>query len=160
MKGIIVVLGSPNSDSGELSEIAINRLDRAVNFFMINKNYKILCTGGFGQHFNTTSLPHAKYAADYLQRKGVPEDDILEYIISSNTFEDVLKAKPVVERIDPQNLVIITSDFHMERASILFNKHLQGQNLIFIEVISTLKEECLQKLQEHERSAIKKLSDR
>lgn len=159
MKGIIVVLGSPNSDKGELSEIALNRLKRALSFYKTNKEYKILCTGGFGQHFNTTSLPHAKYAADYLKKSGVPPEDILEYVMSSNTVEDALQAKPVVERFQPQNLVIITSDFHIERASILFNRHLPDQNLLFVEAPSTLDENTLQKLKEHERNAIKKLSD-
>lgn len=157
MKGIIVVLGSPNSESGELSEIALNRLNRTLSFYKINKSYKILCTGGFGQHFNTTSLPHAQYAADYLKRRGVPADDILEYVISSNTVEDALKAKPVVQHYQPQNLVIITSDFHIERASILFSRHLPDHNLIFVEAPSTLDENTLQKLREHEQNAIKKL---
>ena len=156
-KGIIVVLGAPNSDKGELSEIAMNRLDRAVSFWKINKGYKILCTGGFGPHFNTTNQPHAKYATDYLQKKGVPADAILPYVISSNTLDDVLKAKPVIQHYQPQNLIVITSDFHMERAAILFNRHLQEQNLIFIEATSTLDETRLSQLIAHERNAISRL---
>jgi uncharacterized SAM-binding protein YcdF (DUF218 family) len=158
MKGIIVVLGSPNSDKGELSEIAINRLDRAVDFFKINNNYKILCTGGFGKHFNTTSLPHAKYAADYLKQRGVPAEDILEYVISSNTIEDALKTKHIIQNYNFKNLVVITSDFHIERARILFNRYLQDENLIFIEAISTLDERSLKKLIQHEASALKKFT--
>lgn len=158
-KGIIVVLGSPNSDKGELSEIAINRLDQVFAFYKINENYKILCTGGFGPHFNTTSLPHAKYAADYLMQRGVQADDILEFVISSNTIEDARKAQAVLQKYQAQNLVVITSDFHIERASIIFNSYLQDQNLIFVEATSTLDENRLEKLIKHERNAIKKLSE-
>lgn len=157
MKGIIVVLGAPNSDKGELSEIATNRLDKVLCFLKMNTGYKILCTGGFGPHFNTTDQPHAKYAADYLKEKGVPPDDILAYVLSNNTLDDVLKTKPLIQSYKPENLIIITSDFHMERASILFKRHLQDHNLIFIEATSTLDETRLSQLLAHERNALKKL---
>lgn len=157
MQNAIVVLGAPNSDKGELSEMAVNRLDKAIEFYNRNKDYKIICTGGFGEHFNTTSFPHAKYAADYLIKYGVHPDNILEYVISSNTIEDVLKTKSAVENLQVKNLVIITSDFHMQRAKLLFEKHLNDQNLTFIEARSTLDEDVLEKLKEHEKKAILRL---
>jgi uncharacterized SAM-binding protein YcdF (DUF218 family) len=157
MQNIIVVLGSSNSDSGELSETAVNRLGKAVEFYNKNKDYGIICTGGFGEHFNTTSFPHAKYAADYLIKNGVPPDNILEYVISSNTIEDALKTKSLIENLQVKNLVIITSDFHMKRAKLLFKKYLNDQNLTFIEARSTLDKDVLEKLKEHEQKAILKL---
>jgi uncharacterized SAM-binding protein YcdF (DUF218 family) len=158
MKGIIVVLGSPNSVSGELSEIAINRLSKVMDFYLKNSGFKIICTGGFGPHFNMTKLPHARYAADYLKKKGVPDEDILEYILSSNTIEDVKKVKPVIEVYQPEKLVVITSDFHMKRAAILFEEYIKGKHLIFEEAPSTLDAAALRKLNEHEVKAIKRLN--
>jgi uncharacterized SAM-binding protein YcdF (DUF218 family) len=159
MKGIIVVLGSPNSDSGELGEIAINRLNKARGIYLKNPGFfKIICTGGFGPHFNTTPLPHAYYAAKYLRKKGVPDEDILEGIISRNTIEDAKKAKPVIEFYQPERLVLVTSDFHMQRAAILFEKYIKGRRLFFEAAPSTLSKESQQKLQEHEEKAIKKLN--
>ncbi|MBG6062320.1 hypothetical protein IWX83_002118 [Flavobacterium sp. CG_9.1] len=65
MKEILIVLGSPNSDEGKLKDIALDRLNYCVSIFDDKKNL-ILCAGGFGQHFNTTNEPHAKYAMEYL----------------------------------------------------------------------------------------------
>lgn len=91
---------------------------------------------------------------------GVPADDILEFVISSNTYQDALKSKPVLERHLPKNLIVIKSDFHMERACIHFNGHLPNQNLIFIEAVSTLDPNSLQEILKHERNAIKRLAEK
>ena len=151
-------MGAPNDAQGQLSQIALDRLQTAVRFYTHNKDYKILCTGGFGPHFNTTSQPHAYYAARYLIAQGIPATDILPYVLSQNTREDAVQAKPLIGQYMPQQLVVITSDFHMPRASLLFNLYFPDQNLLFVEAKSTLDAETLRKLQEHERQAIKALN--
>jgi uncharacterized SAM-binding protein YcdF (DUF218 family) len=102
MKGIIVVLGSPNSDTGLLSEIALNRLNCAISFYFNNPDYKILCTGGFGTHFNTTQVPHARYAIQYLIENHIDEADITQFALSSNTIEDAILAKSIIDTYKPQ----------------------------------------------------------
>jgi uncharacterized SAM-binding protein YcdF (DUF218 family) len=154
MKGIILVLGAPNSDEGKLSEIAGNRLDATLRFYAHNPEFKIVCTGGSGPHFNNTQTPHAAYAREYLVGKGIPDTAILEYVLSKNTLEDALLAKPLVEKYGPRNIVIITSDFHMKRAGIIFRHVLDKQNLIFVEARSTLDLVSLEKLAAHELEAI------
>ena len=47
-KEVLVVLGSPNSPSGELSDISKSRLDCCRKMF--SKGQLILCTGGWGPH--------------------------------------------------------------------------------------------------------------
>lgn len=159
MKGIILVLGAPNSDEGELSEIATNRLDAAIRFYANNPAFNIICTGGFGPHFNTTSTPHAEYAKKYLIKKDVPETAILEYLLSKNTVEDAMLAKPLVEKYNPRNIVVITSDFHMKRASLIFRHVFENYNLIFVEAASTLDIVTLEKLVVHELKAIQHFQD-
>ena len=81
MQGILLVLGAPNDEQGNLSSIARERCDQAIRVYKEHPGYKILLTGGYGPHFNTTSLPHASYTKQYLMAHHVPEEDILENLI-------------------------------------------------------------------------------
>ncbi len=153
---IMLVLGAPNSDTGKLSEIAINRLDTAQRFYTHNQDFYICCTGGFGLHFNTTATPHAQYAKQYLIDKGISEQKFLELVLSSHTMEDALLAKPLVEKYTPRTVVVITSDFHMKRASLFFKHVFKHQNLIFVEALSTLDLTTLETLKAHEVKAIER----
>ena len=94
MVEILVVLGSPNSSKGKLSIMSKERLDFCLERF--NNNMMILCTGGWGSHFNTTKEPHAYYTKNYLIKKGIPEDRFLENALSGNTVEDAVKTKEII----------------------------------------------------------------
>lgn len=153
---IMIVLGAPNSDTGKLSEMATNRLDTARRFYMHNQDFYICCTGGFGPHFNKTATPHAQYAKQYLVDKGIPEERFLEYVLSSHTMEDALLAKPIIEKYTPGTIVVITSDFHMKRASLFFKHVFEHQNLIFVEAPSTLDMVTMEALMAHELQAIER----
>lgn len=61
MNTVIIVLGAPNSSDGRLSVIAKSRYDQAYQTYLHNPKAKILCTGGFGAHFNTTDCAHERY---------------------------------------------------------------------------------------------------
>lgn len=96
MNGIIILLGAPNDDVGNLSSIAVERCCRAVLEYRSTPGYAVLPTGGFGEHFNRTAQPHAHYARRYLLEHGVPERVILEPVYSRFTEEDARLSKPVV----------------------------------------------------------------
>jgi len=58
----------------------------------------------------------------YLTARGIPSEDILEPVLSSNTIEDASMCAEVVQELDPAEVVVCTSDFHVQRASILFQR--------------------------------------
>ena len=66
----IIVLGAPNDEEGNLLHIAKSRCDQAYYEFQKRSKHMVLCTGGFGEHFNKTIHPHAKFAQEYLKTKG------------------------------------------------------------------------------------------
>ncbi len=157
MKKIIILLGSPNDENGVLSQIARDRIDCAYNLYTHNDNIQILCTGGFGEHFNVTDKPHAHYAKQELVRKGVNEKDILPFALSSNTYDDFIKAKPIIQNHLPELLLIVTSDYHIERVKILYERIINYPDVVFISAKSTLPENELLPLIRHEEISIKKL---
>ena len=149
---VLIVLGAPNSPDGELSNIAISRLDCCLGLY--SKGKSVLCTGGWGKHFNVSDKPHCTYAKRYLMKKGVLESDFLACALSSNTVEDAIKIKPIVSVLENPDLKIISSDFHIARVRLIFEEILKDFNCSFIGAPDNLEETQLQALIEHEKKAI------
>jgi len=155
-KEVLVILGSPNSPEGELSDIAKSRLDRGAQLYSAGK--LILCTGGWGNHFNTSSQAHAVYAKEYLLAKGIPESAFLEFALSGNTVEDASKSKAMLAKLDNPIIKVITSDFHLARVQLIFNEILKGFSVQCVGVNSSfLDSEQYARLMLHERSAIDRI---
>lgn len=153
MKGVIIILGSPNDSEGRLLSIAKERLDLGFEEYK-KTGYKILLTGGFGEHFNHTKKPHAFYAKNYLLEKGVKDRDILEFAESSNTVEDAEMSKAILDEYEVEEVILVTSDFHLERVRYIFDKILEGYKLSYLGSETHKSEEELEVLREHERKAL------
>jgi uncharacterized SAM-binding protein YcdF (DUF218 family) len=153
---VLLIPGSPNSPEGVLSDIAKSRLDRGAVIYSEGK--LILCTGGWGNHFNTSAKAHAVYAKEYLLAKGIPESAFLEFALSGNTVEDATKSKVILTKLDNPIITVITSDFHLERVQLIFNEVLKGFSFQCIGVNSSfLDSEQRARLMLHERSAIERI---
>ena len=152
MVEILVVLGSPNSSKGKLSIMSKERLDFCLERF--NNNMMILCTGGWGSHFNTTKEPHAYYTKNYLIKKGIPEDRFLENALSGNTVEDAVKTKEIISSLKNIQLSIITSEYHLERVKLIFKTILKNYEMHFFGVETNFEKEKLNILIKHEKKAI------
>ncbi len=157
MKKIIVLLGASNDKKGNLSQMAIDRLECAYSIYADNSNVTFLCTGGFGEHFNTTDVPHAEYLKKWLLLKGVNDKDFLPFIISSNTKEDIQGINDIMKYISTDLLIVVTSDFHIKRVKTLYKMLVPYENAIFISAISDLKEDELFTRMTHEEKAIELL---
>jgi uncharacterized SAM-binding protein YcdF (DUF218 family) len=159
MKGVIILLGAPNDEKGRLSTIARERCEQAIREYKKHPDYKILPTGGFGSHFNVTDKPHAYYSSRYLISKGVPERDILEFAESSNTTEDAELSWPIIQKYGGERVIVVTSDFHIRRARIIFEKRFSEIHVIFTGSKTHLSEKELDKLKLKEKSALGQLRD-
>lgn len=129
---LIVVLGSPNDERGTLSAIAKERLTLAAEEYSRRPSCGILVTGGFGPHFNRSALPHAEHARSFLLSLGVADGAFSDFALSSNTIEDALLALPIVERLRPERLVVITSEFHLDRARYIFDRVFSGLEIRYM----------------------------
>jgi uncharacterized SAM-binding protein YcdF (DUF218 family) len=118
--GIIIVLGSPNSKHGELYNIAKQRCELGIHEYMKHPDWKIILTGGYGAHFNEAPKSHAYYLQQYLTERGVPNQTIVDSVMSTNTLEDASFSKPTIIKYNVQELIIVTSDYHYDRAQYIF----------------------------------------
>lgn len=149
---ILIVLGSPNSPTGELSSVSKERLDFCRKIFQ--ENSLILCTGGWGEHFNTAEKAHASYTKNYLIEKGISEAHFLDVALSDNTVDDAVKVKEIISKLSNITLTIITSDYHLERVKLVFNEILKNYKIKFIGVKSNFETEKYNALIKHEEKAI------
>jgi len=149
---ILVVLGAPNSLTGELSDIAKQRLHACMDLYQ--EGDLILCTGGWGTHFNQSNKPHAYYTRNYLLAKGIPASAFLELALSSHTVDDAVRAKALIVPYPDCELIIVTSDFHQERVQLIFREILAGVNLTVVTSKTILPDAQLQQLKAHEQKAI------
>src|SRR5690606_10540160 len=151
-KEVLVILGSPNSPSGKLSDISLSRLNYCVNHYQTGN--LILCTGGWGAHFNTSEHAHASLAQHYLIENGIPEVAFLDFALSGNTVEDAVKAKEILSKLENIQLTIITSDYHVNRVKLIFNEILKNYSMDVIGVESNLDKEVYDALEKHETKAV------
>jgi hypothetical protein len=150
---VIVVLGSPNFPDGTLGPIALDRLLGCLGIFDPTK-HKILCTGGFGAHFNTSPVAHANYLKDFLIQKGVPSTAFLPLALSSNTVEDAVMSKSILKEVEYKNLLILTSEYHLARVKFIFTEILKDFNLSFNAVTHHSIDDVLEPLIQHEKVAL------
>lgn len=154
-KEVLIVLGGVNSTEGKLDTISMERLNYCKDSY--RKGKLVLCTGGWGAHFNKAKESHAFYAKEYLIKKGLFENDFLDFALSSNTVEDAVKVKEILFELETINLTVITSDYHLERVELIFKEILKNYSLKFVGVESSMSKEKLCSLIEHEKNAVQSI---
>lgn len=153
----IAVLGNTNDENGVISPIARERCDRAAEEYRQHPDAKIIPTGGWGNHFNLTNKPHATYTRAYLEMLGIPAAAFVEAAESANTIQDAKLCRPIVERHAFQRLIVVTSDFHLDRARFLFTREFPDLPIEFVPAKTNLSPEKLRPLIDHERRALARL---
>lgn len=159
--GLIVVLGSRNSDDGTLNNMGIERCEVAIVEHRLHPTWFILTTGGYGAHFNTTNKLHGLYVKEYLIAQGVSEKCFLDVVESRSTLEDAALTKPLVSKLGLRNVMIVTSDFHLDRTQYIFERAFLGTGVILSFSVSRTDEvKCgmdIEIQKGHEREALERL---
>ena len=81
---------------------------------------KLLVSGGIGFTAKNKNI-EAYEMKEYLINKGIPEEDIIVEDKSRNTKENMINSLKLIDSYD--KVIIITSDFHLNRAIKLFKKY-------------------------------------
>jgi len=164
IRGMIVVLGSPNSGNGQLYSVAKERCELALAEYAKRSGWKFLLTGGYGTHFNTTDQPHAVYLKRYLVKRGVPSQAIVEFAESTNTLQDASLSKPIVLKYRVSEIVVVTSDYHIDRARYVFEREFADTGVrVEFSVSQTQETACefdLEAQKKHEWQALVRLKER
>lgn len=162
--GIIIILGSPNSDEGELYPVARQRCEKGIQEYLNRPGWKIILTGGFGEHFNRSKKPHAFYLQNYLMERGVAPEAILDLVLSTNTLEDASLSKEKIMNYKVEDILVVSSDFHYNRARYIFEREFADTNIsIRFSMSETDESSCgfdLKRQKEHEKNSLSLLKER
>jgi uncharacterized SAM-binding protein YcdF (DUF218 family) len=109
----IVVFGAAQYN-GRPSPVLAARLDHAADLYERDIAPVIVVTGG-KQADDPSSNTEASASADYLARKGIPQDDILRENDARNTWDSLASAANFLKRDGMEEVILVTDPFHAAR---------------------------------------------
>ena len=123
----IFVLAGGLKNHNTLNDWVIDRLDLAYDIYS-KTNVKIICMGGGTYHKPSIineygyTVHESTICADYLVELGVNPKDIYREWSSYDTIANGYFAfMNYIYPLKLKNILVITSEFHMERVKIIFN---------------------------------------
>jgi len=115
----IIILPHESGRDGNLLGDSRLRSDLAIELY--NKGFtKSILTLGW-DYRNDSNITLSKSFKNYLLSSGIPKEVIIENSYSRDTVGDAFFSKIIMSKKNFQNLVVITSDWHLQRAKIIFN---------------------------------------
>ncbi|MGL6201370.1 MAG: YdcF family protein [Lachnospiraceae bacterium] len=117
----IIVLGSGLKDGYEVTPLLANRVDKGIEAYRQNEGSVLVFSGGSG---DDEKIAEAEAMKKYALEQGIPESAILIEDKSSNTRENLLFSKRLIENHEKNidNLLIVTTKFHVLRTLLLAKK--------------------------------------
>ncbi|WP_124979881.1 SanA/YdcF family protein [Nonlabens xiamenensis] len=110
-----IVLGASVRPDKSLSLILQDRVDAALLAYKENKIKKFLLSGDHGdKHYDEVNA-----MKDYLNEKGVPNEDIFLDHAGFDTYDSMFRARDVFE---VEEAIVFTQEFHLPRAIYLGQK--------------------------------------
>ena len=114
---VAIVLGT--AVNGDKPSIDFRRrINHAIRLYKTSRIKKIIFTGGcvYGRKYSESEI-----AKNYALEKNIPEEDIIIEKKSTNTYQNIVEAKKIVDKLSVDNVLIISDPYHMKRAMKLAN---------------------------------------
>ena len=119
-EGAVIVLGA--AVHGERpSNVLADRLDAAAKYHKSNPSAEIVVTGGKGMQEDITE---AAAMEKYLIAKGVPKDKILKEVAATNTHENFVNSKKILDEYFGKEYTacFVTNEYHIFRGGQIAKK--------------------------------------
>lgn len=122
----IIVLGGGRDNSGDLTPLSTQRLDRGVELFRHGTAPKIFALGGYKSTYSPQAITFGRTGADlrseYLQKLGVPADSVVLVENGKDTIGEAFASREIAKGKGVKSLLVVTSDKHMERSLFIFRR--------------------------------------
>lgn len=121
----LIVLGYQLNPDGSMKEELIGRLETALLAAEEYPQCRILCTGG-GTASRNPEVTEADAMAQWLTEQGIPENRLIVENQSLTTVQNAIFSYGILTERYPeiQQLALITSDYHIPWATVLFETQL------------------------------------
>ena len=100
---------------------SVDRILHAVHLYKSGKVEKVLVTGGSGSIYDQ-SIKEGDLIKDFVIQTGVQPGDLIIERESRNTYENAQLTKKLVPPEESGKLLLVTSAFHMRRASACYRR--------------------------------------
>lgn len=152
---VLVLLGGSNDITGRLHPATLARVRGAAWLAWHHPELRILPTGHFGAHFNTSRWPHGELLTRELVRRGVARDRILPWTRTSRTVLDAIASSQHLPPGSCRQVWTVTSTFHLDRTRHLFQRAFApGQVVRSLAVPDAANPAELQRRRAHERQSL------
>lgn len=121
---VMIILGCRVMPGGEPSILLQDRLDTALDYLDDHPDITVVVSGGQGSNEPTSE---AACMADYLEEHGVYSDQILLEDQSSNTKENLIYSRELLEEhgivVLRDEVLVVSNGFHLTRAQMLAERY-------------------------------------
>lgn len=121
---VMIILGCRVMPGGEPSILLQDRLDTALDYLDDHPDMTVVVSGGQGSNEPTSE---AACMADYLEEHGVDSDQILLEDQSSNTKENLIYSRELLEEhgivVLRDEVLVVSNGFHLTRAQMLAERY-------------------------------------
>jgi len=118
---VAIILGQTLNPDGRIPQAFKSRLLAAQNLLQIGRIDHIILTGS---DVAKTGISEARAGLEFL--KSFRERISLEEI-STDTIGNALHTLPILEKLNPKEILLVTSEFHMPRSLYVFEAVLGGK---------------------------------
>jgi uncharacterized SAM-binding protein YcdF (DUF218 family) len=139
MKHVIIILGGGVNHSGSLPKTAEQRIEKGFELFKQGVAEFIITSGLWGiEEISTHLEAESESMREKLIRFGVPAEKVFSEEKSRDTIENAFFTKRLyLEPNNWNNIVVVTSDFHVCRAEYVFKKILGKNYMMTFETANT-----------------------
>lgn len=108
-----------------------NRVDEAIRLYKEGMINKIVLTGGIGYFSQDKKNPEAYLMYEYLYNKRIPDEDIIVEYESKSTYDNIHNVVNKLKDINNKKVLLITSDFHLNRCMRLMKRNIKKKSNIY-----------------------------
>ena len=119
----IVILGAGLTPEGDIQPVLEERLRAGLRLANAYPTARVIVTGGAPQNGRT----EAQAMGDWLRGAGVAPDRITEEGASGSTFQNSQFTDQIFRDRGTTGAVVVTNDFHLERAVLNFRQAVDGR---------------------------------
>lgn len=124
----IIVLANHMDKEGNLNSESLSRIELARDFYLKNPSATLITSGW--NYRKDSSLFISDVMKDYAIKLGIPSDKIITERNSRDTVGDAFFTKRnILVSQKWKNIIVVTSDYHVDRASIIF-KFIYGHEYV------------------------------
>lgn len=121
---VMIILGCRVMPGGEPSILLQDRLDTALDYLDDHPEMTVVVSGGQGSNEPTSE---AACMAGYLEKHGVDPDQILLEDKSSNTKENLIYSRELLEKqgvdVGEERVLVVSNGFHLTRSRMLAERY-------------------------------------